>query len=672
MPRITRIKLQWGASSVTPGDWYLGLFGLYTRKTGRGRGLAVSVRGALVWGALASAVAYCGGAGYYWWKQEQRPYNYVRYTDVLLYPISGEKRREVRELQGKSLIADAFDAIQAQQWGRGLMNLRLGLERYPRDLTARLKLAQIFLGIRLRAKAQETLMQGLGYGWPGRAYIQSAIEMAAGGEDYELVIEICDRAMVLHDPARHSATDRRWLVEQKVRALIAEKRTEDALAFAERETDSVSDATLSELRLLALLQAGRADEAVAYGEAWAARAGGESQALRLLARSYREAGRIEDMKRMLVRLRADSPADPRAPVFAMIQLFLAGLDEEGRRMLDDYIFRFGGSEANFILAAEPLAEIKRADELEILLAAAAERGFRDSRLLATRLQVLIAGRRWAEATRQIYEIRATLTAGAAGRAAMLDFFQYLVAAASDPAEGAQTSLVSFVRERQLTMAAYRQCVEILRASGRTDTARQIVTFAQGSYPNNQYLADTMAALDKEIADRIAAEEAARPVVAPVEAFMSAKAFFAEADRVAGAQGSSAALALFAEMRKAWPEWLRLNSETVDRRELELRADLDDIAALQSAARSYITAERARIQAVIALATRLHEAKRDAEARMLLTEILRKAPADPAATALMTRWFPAPKAAPAAAPASVSPEPVAPAPKPEAPASAPTH
>ena len=653
MARITRIKLQWGASSVTPGDWYLGLLGVYTRKTGRGQGLAISVRGLLAWGTVAAAAAYFGGAGYFWWKQEQRPYNFVKYTDVLLYPLSPAKRREIRELQGKSMIADAFDAIQAQQWNRGLMNLGLGLERYPRDLTARLKLAQIFLGMRLRAKAQETLMQGLDYGWPGRAYLQSALDMASGGEDFELVVQICDRALALHDPARHAAADRRWLVEQKLRALIAEQRTDDALAYAEKESGAVADATVSELRLLALLQAGRKEEAVAFAEGWVKRSGDDAQALRLLARSYREAGRIEDMKRILAKLRADAPADPRAPVFAMIQHFLAGLDNEGRRLLDDYIFRFGGTEANFILAAEPLAEIKRADELEILLAAAAERGFHDFRLQVARLQVLIVGKRWAEATRQIYDVRAALPQNStSGRAAMLDYFQHLVAAASDAAEGAQSSLVSFVRDRQLTMAAYRQCVDILRTADRIGTARQILTFAQGSYPGNKYLAETIAALDKEIADRKAAEEAARPVVAPVAAFASAKAFFAEADNVEQSKGPETALALFAEMRKARPEWLALNSEAVERRELELHSRVNNLPGLQSALRSYLTAERSRIQVVTAIATRLHEEKRDAEARMLLTEILRKVPSDPAITALMARWFPAPKAvAPSAAPAT---------------------
>lgn len=641
MARFPHIKLQWGASNTTPGRWYFGLVGVYRRKSGRGKGLAVSLRGVAILAAAAGLVGYFCGAGYYWWKQEQRAYNFVRYSDVLLYPLSAEKRREVRELQGKAMIAEGLDALEAQQWNRALMSLRLGLDRYPRDLTARLTLAQIFLAYRVRAKAQETLLQGLDHGWPGRAYLQSAMEVAAAGDDHELVVTICDRALALHDPARHSDADRRWLVEQRVRALLAEKRSDDALSFAEQEAGAVDDDTLSELRLLALLQAGRFPEAVAFAEGWIARSSRSPQALRLLARAYREAERPDDMVKILAELRAGAPADPRVYVFSLIQHLLAGLEREGRAILEDYIFRFGGIEANFVLAAEPLAEINRPEELEILLAAAAERGMRDPRLAATRLQVLISGRRWAEATRQIADLRTLLPDGVSARANLLDLFQYLVAAAADPADGAQSSLTDYIRARQLPMGVYRQCVETLRKNGRIDTARQILTFAQGVYPTSRYIAETAAALDAEIAERRAAEEAARPVVAAVAAFATPEAFFAEVDRLGAEEGRAAALVLFREMRKARPEWAPSQEEPLGRRELELHAEGDDIAAIQGAVRTYLSADRVRIQHVVALATRFHEAGRDTEARMLLNEILRKVPGDPAASGLLARWFPAP-------------------------------
>ncbi len=636
---ITRIKFQWAGARVTPGSWFLGLVGIYQRKGARGRGLAVSLRGALCWGFVAALAAYFGGAAYFWWKQERRPFNYVRYSDVLLYPFSENKRREVREMQGRAMIAAGMAELQAQQWNRALMNLRVGLDRYPRDLTARLRLAQLFLAYRVRERAQETLLQGLDQGWPGRTYLQAAIEVAAAGEDHEMVLVITERALALHDPARHAVADRRWLIEQRVRALLAEQRADDALAELDTHADELPEMALSEMRLSAILLAGRADEAVRFGEDWRARAGDRPVVLRLLARAYREAGRTDDMSAVLERLRALDRTDPRSQVLAIVQYFLAGNEARGRALLDDYIFRFGGTEANYSLAAEPLAEIGRGAELDLLITAARERGVRDVRLEAARLQVLIAERRWAEAMRQISDMRRAFPADGGGRAQMLDLLHHLVAAAADPADGAQSTLTDYVRGRQLPMQAYRQSVEVLRRAGRPETARQIVIFAEGVYPGNRYLAETRRALDAEIAERRAAAEAARPVTAPREVFASAPAFWAELDRVVGEGGSAAGIALFRELRQARPTWARAEEEALARRELKLRVDGDDIAAIQGATRVYLSSDPQRLRVVVALATSAHEAGRAPVARLLLQEVLRRSPGHPQALMLLARWFP---------------------------------
>lgn len=658
MSRLSRIKLQWGASRATPGDWYLGLFGLYSRKTGHPRGLAISIRGVLAWSSLALVAAYFAGAGYYWWKQDQRPYNYVRYTDVLLYPLSPAKREYVRELQGQALIAAASDDLANQIWNRGMMNLRLGLERYPKDLKARLRLAQLFVAYRVRNKAQETIIQGLDFGWPGRTYLQSSIELASAGEDQDLIITICDRALALHDPAKHPASERRWLVEQRIRALLAAKRNDEAIAYAEKEQNQVDDNTISELRLLALLQAGRKDEAVVFAEAWRARAGAEPASLRLLARVYREAGRLDDMARVLNEIKSRNPGSPRPHVYVMIQYFLAGREAEGRSYLDDFIFRYGGTEANYALAAEPLAEIGRGAEIDILLAAAAERGIRDTRLYLSRLLHLISEKRWAEATRQIDDIRSSMSAGSE-RASLLEYYQYLVAAAADPADGAQSSLTDYVRVRQLPIAIYRQCIEVLRRSGRIDTARQIVTFADGVFPTNPFLAEARVSLDQEIASRAAAALAERPVTAPADALTTAAKFKAELERVVAEQGPVAGQTLLRELRQARPAWMTAQEEFLGLKELEFGAAGDDIAALQGAVRRYLTAERNRIQQVITIATRLHEQGRKDEAKLLLTEILRRSPGQPRATDLLAKWFPAApgdQSSPSSTPAVAQPAP----------------
>ena len=656
--KIPRIKLQWGTAKEQPGKWYLGLLGFYDRKGGgRSRGMAVSLRGALLWGLVLCVAGYFAAAGYVFRRLDRRPFNFVSYTDILLYPI---RKDEINELRGKAAIAEGFDALKRNDWRAGVMQLRIGLEKYPRDLRARLEVAKFFLAAKLRGKAQETLLAGLEKDYPGRAYLEAAISVVSAGEDYELVIEICDRALALHDPAENPAADRRWLIEQRIRALLAEQRSDEALEFAEKQSGEIDETVLNELRLLALLQAKRFDEAVRYTEEWRERVGDSPQVLRLLARSYREAGRTEDMSRVLAELRRLAPADPRVRVFGVVQEYLAGTEETARAQLDDYIFRFGGSAENFALLAEPLAEIKRVDAIDVILEAAAERGYREVRLPAARIQALISLRRWAEAKTELEDLRGRLPADAIARATLLELLQVLIGAASDPADGAQSTLTDFIAVRQLPMQVYRQCVEVLREAGRTHTAREVVRLAEGVFPGNRYLVKTRAELDEQLAAARAAAEANREVKTVDAAFAHPKAFYAALERRRAEGGAAAAAAYLRDLRQAAPVWLSGEAEPLGRLEMELLSEGDDIVMFQSAVRRYVNDDRIRIVNTITLATRLHEAGRDTEARLLLDELLRRVPEEPIATKLKARWFPPakPAGAEAAAPGAEVPPPAA--------------
>ncbi|MBC8010931.1 MAG: hypothetical protein H7067_12640 [Burkholderiales bacterium] len=649
--KIPRIKLQWATAKQQPGNWYLGLLGFYERKSGgRSRGLAISVRGILLWGLAACVAGYFAAAGYVLWKWEQRAYNYVRYADILLYPI---RKDEINKLRGQAMIAEGFDQLRANNWRGGVQLLRIGLDKYPRDLKARLEIAKFFLAAKVRAKAQETLLGGFSDTYPGRTYIEAAVMVASSGEDNELVIEICNRALALHQKGRHPDSDRRWLVEQHIRALLAEERSADALAFAEAQAGDIDDAVLSEPRLLALIQARRLPEAVTFVEAWRARAGATPQVLRLQARVYRESGRIDDMSAVLEEIVRQNPTDARSRVFSIIQNLLAGSDAAGRAQIDDYIFRFGGTPENYSLLAEPLAEIKRRPELESVVAAAADRGIRAPRLAAARLQVLISERDWAEANRQLDVVRALLPADALGRATLLELLNVLIAAASDPAEGRQSTLVDYIALRQLPMSAYRQCIDVLRSAGRTETARQVVRLAEGVFPANRYLVATRGSLDAEIAAVKAAAEASRVVKTADAAFASPAAFYpalAEAEKTGG---PSAALALARELRVLRPNWLPDEDANLAYQELQLHAKGDDIVALQGAVRRYLNNDQDRIRNTLTVATTLFEAGRKDEARLLLDEVLRRVPDQPSARALKTKWFPPKPAGAAAIPAPTS-------------------
>lgn len=645
MIKIPRIKLQWATAKTTPGDWYLGLIGVYKRGTTRSRGIALSVRGLLAWLMVFAALGYAAVAGYVWWKLEQRPYNFVKYTDMLAYPF---KKKEIDELRGQALIAEGMDSLKEKRWGDAMMKLRVGLDKYPRDLKARLEVTRFFLAAKVRPRAQAMLLGGLDFGWPGRYYLENAIAVAGAGEDQELIIEFCDRALTLYDPARHPVADRRWLVEQRARALLQERRFEDVLATLQEHEAILGDELRSEFRLVALLQDNRVQEAVSFAEAWIERSPRSPQAHRLLARSYREAGRLEDMTRILAATRALEPASPRALVFALIQQFLAGADVAGRQLLDDYIFRFGSTIDNFVLAAEPLGEIGRVAEVDLLINSAAERGIKDARLRSARLQALVNGARWTEAAREIDNVRAMLTTEALSRASMLDILSLLIAAASDPAEAAQSGIVDHVRQRQFPLSVYRQIIEALRKAGRLDTARRIVTFGEGVYPANRYIADTIKSLDLAIEARRLAEEAARPVAASRPELQSSKLFQTELSRLR-ATAPDAALRLIYDLRQARPAWAKDEGPTLDLTELEIQSRLDDAGALQGAVRRYVANERTRIRETMRVATEAFNAGKTENARLILNEVLRRIPDEPSASALRLRLFPPPPPEPAAAP-----------------------
>lgn len=637
----SRLKIHWGASKTTPGKWYLGLIGRYERKSGGGRrrrGWAVSLRGVVCWAAFGAVSAWFGGAGYVWLQQTRQAHNEVTYTDVLLYPL---RKDEIQAKRGRAMIAAGRDALEAGDSRGGFMLLRLGLERYPHDAEARLLVARFFLASRLRTHAQATLMPGLDHGWPGREYLEGTLEIVRGGEDFELAMEICDRALTLHDPAVHSAEDRRWLLGQRVRAALSAGENEAALAYVDAHADELGLATANEARLLALFALKRTDEAVALVERWREAEGSNQQVLRLAARAYREAGRLSEMDGVLEELRRLAPADPRVRVYAIVQTLLAGREAEGRALIDDYIFRFGGQARNFTVLATPLAEIGRLPELDLVIAAARERGFRDAEFGQARLRLLVSARRWREVRAQIEAIRVEpVRAGApASASVLLDYYDAMAAALLDPARGAQSSFVDKVRPLQLSLAAYRQAIGFFRDAGHPETAREVVTFAEGVFPQSVFLETTRRELDAELSLAAAAAQPEQVVMDPTLADQAL--FFAALDEAGKQKTPATGLVLIRDLRRARPGWLEGEQEAVTRAELGLHSRGDDLVALQGVARVYLNGDQQRIDHVAALASDLFEGGRKEEARLLLDEILRRTPGESKTTRLRDRFFPPP-------------------------------
>ena len=100
----------------------------------------------------------------------------------------------------------------------------------------------------------------------------------------------------------------------------------------------------------------RPDDALAALDEWQARPGATLMTIvRLRVRALREAKRFDEMESAIAELHALAPADPAPAVYGVVQRAMAGREAATDAGLKDYLFRFGGGQANVMLLAEPLA-----------------------------------------------------------------------------------------------------------------------------------------------------------------------------------------------------------------------------------------------------------------------------------------------------------------------------
>jgi hypothetical protein len=429
-----------------------------------------------------------------------------------------------------------------------------------------------------------------------------------------------------------------------VRATLDAGENEAVLAYLAAHAAELEPSVINEARLIALFGLDRKAEALTLIEAWRASDGDTPQVLRLAARTYRENDELAKMDAALVSLRSLLPADPRTRVFAIIQTLLAGREDQGRAMIDDFIFRFGGTATNFAILATSLGEIGRLVELDTVLAAAAERGFRGSDFGLVRLKALIAAHRWPEASAQVASVRAgPLKGDAQSLALALNYYEAMLVALQDPARGAQSSFVDRVRPMQLSLQLYRQAIELLQKEGRVETARAIVTFAEGVFPGNLYFEKKRSELDAQL---VALTQAARPEQATAKATLETPtAFFAALEDFETQNTPAAGLALIRDLRRMRPDWLAAHEEKLMRFELTFLAKGDDLVALQSTARSYLNGDITRANRVMLLASELHDEGQREKTRLLLDEVLRRTPGQERASRLRDTFFPPLEAAP---------------------------
>ena len=667
---LKHIRFVWATPPRSGGRWRLGLFNVeplvdpsrplpaagvpdywkkYLHHT-----LHLSVRGIVCWGSAAALAAYFAAAAALHQRQKQaNPFNRVGYLDLLL----PHRWKHIDRLQGEGFILLARNYFSQGRTDEAFGLLGLGVEKNPTDFSARLDLARIYLSSRLRPQGFKLLRAGLDLGYPGRAYLDTLFHLAIEGDQADLGVQLCRLARQRFEdlPSEsRPAGDENWLDRQLVKLLLADGKPEEALALV-RERYPETDPFRREITVLALLESKDAAAAAPFAATWAAEQPKDPVPLRLLVRARRETGDFAGMDDALARLRELDPVKPEALLYALVQNQLAGRTAEAKAALDALLFRHGSDEKLYPTLTAALAEIRLRDALPSLERELKSRGLSPRPALMARLQADIAAGDWPAALATAETLRNTPgPALDANQTNWLETMIRLARACADAGSGNQSALVEIVADHPGALRLYRLVLGSLLAADRLDTAAAILALAEGPYPSARCIVATRADLAARRATRAVAAPAPSPSPSPSGAKTDDP--LADFDALSSAvalrienKDTEGALALFASVRRARPDWLDGAEPRLDALELPLRARSDDQVRIQLLARNTLARDAEAPTTLLALAQTLHAEGLVANAELLVHEVLRHRPAYPDALALAAGWK-----KPAAAPAPQNP------------------
>jgi hypothetical protein len=652
---LKRIRLLWATPPLPDGHWRFGLYHLqqtpdparplpaggvpaywkgYLHHT-----LNLSARGLLAWGAGALFLAYLVGAAILLQRLEAaNPHNRVTYLDL----VAPHRWAELKRLRGEGFAELGRDRLREGQFGEGFGLLRLGLDRNPADAETRLDVARIYLALRLRPQGEQILRVGLRYGYPGRIYLTAALAVMEEGDRPEELVDFCREARgVLADQASDDVqrADARWLDQAMVKACMAAGRSADALALVADYPED--DPFRREVTVLHLLASGQPQAALALAAKWAAQAPASGEALRMWMRAGREAEDMAAMDEALRRLRALAPASPDALLYGLTQNQLAGRAPEARANLDELIFRHGASPGLYQTLAAVLSEVGFPGGLERVERELRERGLSTAPVAWIRLQQATRERDWPAALAVVARLRQnTRDRFSEAQLAYLETMTRLANACLDGGGGTQAALVAIVSDRPGTLRLYAMVLTALLDAGRIETARQILTLADGPFPAARSLEAARARLAKEVAPAPAPEpaEPAGPAGLPaIDTFMAFRSAF---EHLIAIRDPAGALALLSAARRAQPGWLAGETLRIEALELPLRARGDDPLVLQLLARNALGRDAGAAASLLALARAVREEGFTANSTLLVKEIIRRDPGATEALQQLAAWEPA--------------------------------
>lgn len=657
MPRRTefqiprrRLGFVWRRPGGAPAPWRLGFLCIYRRgrspvtgqpfvpSTGSRVypfGFVICMRPLLAWLLALAFAGYFAGAGALHARLQEDPLNRVAYADL----VAPWRWSRIPRLRAETTLARGKQLHDHGQINEALFLLRVGLERCPEDVDARVRLASIYLVLSRRDLADAEFFNSLKAGVVNDALIRDALAFLQDSDRPAQLLDFCRQA---RQTAALGVAARQSLVAAETSALIELGRASEALASLASVPDA-SPAFLAQTRAriaLASEDVAAAEDAVA---AWIAAAPRSPEALAMGVGVSRQAGLHEEMDRRIADLRAVAPDNPSFASMGVVQNLLAGRNAEADAAFDELVFRFGGDVRVLEAMARDLGKIQAFAMLDRLETVFAEHGFDSQILLFSRLNARMDAADWRGAEHGL----AALGARADTLSDNIRAFRQTALAILDHcvtgAPAAKSTALDLLVKRPVRLKLYLQIHDWFCSASRWEGARDVLVLAEGAFPGSRRLDERRRALEPRLLARSDAQaktarETERKKDEPRVEMQSAGSLLAALATLEKQSAWSESLRMIESARRRAPAWLPSIRNRLDQAELRAALGLDDLPRIKlSASNCLRDGGASNATEICALARSARAQDRSSAARLLLSEVLRRSPGQPEASALLAEW-----------------------------------
>lgn len=339
------------------------------------RRVAILAAFLVVLGWLALSAAAWGFVKY------KRGIENARFIDIAFYPF---RHQQYRVTLGEHYYKTAQKQLEAGDWSKGLMSLRLSVSNNPASLGARQQLAEIYRQLQRPELAITILDEGLQYGTGDSVYLRGLFQLLASSGQDQRCVDLGTR--LLADLAPQSASFYE-VTQQVARAYIRLGKYDEATALI---TSSKIDQAITGQILLAEVEAAAGTPELAIirlERILQSNSNNELTQLHLVA-LYRKTGRLDDARRIATIRTLSRPDSPGAAVDLIALLAESGDKAAYQRESTSFIQKYAEDERALLLLSTSAIQLKDPSLVQAIIDAAPARpdGRKNSLLLLNLIQ----------------------------------------------------------------------------------------------------------------------------------------------------------------------------------------------------------------------------------------------------------------------------------------------